>query len=115
MRLSILSAGILAAAMALQGGVSVVLHWQPPAKSSDAVVGYNVYRTDAGSSAWVKINKDLVHAATYTDKTAERGAAYSYSIRSVDAQGHESGPSEPWSVTIPKKGKKVVEATQKQQ
>lgn len=110
MRLSL----ILIAAMALQSGVSVVLHWNPPAKSSDAVIGYNIYRTDGGASNWVKINKDVVHSATYTDKTAERGLSYSYSIRSVDAQGHESGPSEPWSVTIPKKGKKVIEATQSQ-
>ena len=46
MRLSIL----LAAALALQT-VSVQLNWHAPAKSSEAVVGYNVYRANAGSAA----------------------------------------------------------------
>lgn len=106
----------LAAAMALQGGVSVVLHWQPPATSPDAVVGYNVYRTDGASTAWVKINSKPVHSATYKDKTVQRGQSYSYSIRSVDGKGKESDPSAPWSVTIPKNSKqKVIEATQSRQ
>ena len=107
---------ILAAAMALQAGVTVVLHWQPPTKSSEAVVGYNVYRTDGASSAPVKINSSVLHSATYKDKSVQRGQSYSYSIRSVDAKGNESAPSAPWSVTIPKNSKqKVIEATQGRQ
>lgn len=104
---------ILAAAMALQAGVSVLLHWEPPSQSRDAVVGYNVYRTDGASSTWVKINRKLVRSAQYKDKTVRPGQSYSYAIRSVDANGKESGPSSPWSVSIPEKSKqKVIEASQ---
>lgn len=102
---------ILAVALALQSGVRVVLHWQPPAKSSDAVVGYNVYRMDTATSVWVRINKKPVRSPAYTDQTAQRGHAYSYSIRSVDSQGKESAPSNPWSVNVPKNAsRKVIEA-----
>ena len=111
MRLSIL----LAAALALQT-VSVQLNWHAPAKSSEAVVGYNVYRANAGSSAWVKINKKPVPTPAYKDESVQRGHSYSYSIRSVDAKWHESEASTPWSVTIPKNPKqKVVDADQSKQ
>lgn len=103
---------MLSVTMALHAAVGVVLHWQAPAKSPDAVVGYNVYRMDATSPAWVKINAKLVHSPTYTDKTVQGGASYTYVIRSVDAEGRESGPSRPWSITIPKGSKKVIEAKQ---
>lgn len=112
MRLSV----ILAAAMALQMGTTVLLNWQAPANSSDPAVGYNVYRTDSGKSDWVKINRDLVPSPTYRDETVKRGRSYSYSVRSVDAKGVESAPSQPWSVTIPKKSKqKIIEPKQTSQ
>ena len=111
MRLSV----IFAAALALQT-VSVQLNWRAPEKSSEAVVGYNVYRANAGSSAWVKINKKPVPTPAYKDESVQRGHSYSYSIRSVDAKGHESERSAPWSVTIPKNAKqKVVEAGESKQ
>lgn len=104
---------MLPGAIALQAGISVVLNWQAPPKSADAVAGYNIYRMNSASSAWVRINKKLVHSATYKDKTVQRGQSYSYSIRSVDAKGDESAPSSPWSVTIPKTSKqKVIEVNQ---
>jgi fibronectin type 3 domain-containing protein len=99
---------ILAAAMALQAGTSVVLNWHAPAKSPEAVVGYNVYRQDGPSSGWVKINTSLVHTARYKDETVQRGHSYSYYIRSVDAKGNESAGSSPWTVKIPKKAKRNV-------
>ncbi|HEV2277517.1 MAG TPA: fibronectin type III domain-containing protein [Acidobacteriaceae bacterium] len=104
---------MLAVSMALHAGTRVVLHWRPPAKSGEAVAGYNVYRMDTASPAWVKINAKPVHSPTYMDKTVRPGESYTYVIRSVDAEGHESAPSSPWSVKIPKGSKqKVIEAKQ---
>jgi hypothetical protein len=99
MRLSV----ILAAAIALHAGKSVVLNWHAPTNSPDAVVGYNVYRIDVPPSIWAKINRDLVRSTTYEDDTVEPGHSYSYYIRSVDAKGNESAPSNQCSVTIPEK------------
>lgn len=102
---------MLAVTMALHAGTRVVLHWRPPAKSAEAVAGYNVYRMDTASPAWVKINPRLVHSPTYTDKRVQPGGSYTYVIRSVDDKGLESAPSSPWSVKVPKGSKqKVIEA-----
>jgi fibronectin type 3 domain-containing protein len=104
---------ILAAALALQSGTSVLLNWQAPPKSDDPVTGYNVYRTDGGSHPFLKINKELLRLPTYKDTTVQVGHSYSYYIRSVDAKGTESPPSNSWTVTVPKKSKqKVIEAKQ---
>jgi fibronectin type 3 domain-containing protein len=92
---------VFAAAMVLQT-CAVTLNWQPPAAPPGTVVGYNVYRTDAGSSKWVKINSDVVRSATYKDGTVQHGHSYSYYVRSVNAKGNESEPSKQWSVTVPK-------------
>ena len=103
----------LAAAMALHAASAVLLHWQAPPKSIPAVTGYNVYRQDSASAAWVKINTRPVRSPHYKDHGVLPGHSYSYSIRSLDAKGHESAPSAPWSVTIPAKGKhKLIEAGQ---
>lgn len=111
-RMMCLSA-ILAVTMALHAGTHVLLHWRSPTKSAEAVAGYNVYRMDTASPAWVKINPKPVHSPTYMDKTVQPGGSYTYVIRSVDAKGRESAPSSPWSVTIPKGSKqKVIEPKQ---
>ena len=103
---------ILTAMLALQAGTSVLLHWQVPANPSAQVVGYNVYRQDTPSAPWVKINTSLVPSAQDKDETVRRGHSYSYSVRSVDEKGNESAPSQPWSVKVPKKAKKLLQARQ---
>ena len=80
---------------------SVNLNWDAPSKSSDPVEGYNIYRTVSGSSSYKLLNGAKVVPTTYTDSTVASGTAYDYYVRSVDASGNQSAPSNTFSVTIP--------------
>ena len=82
-------------------GEKVELTWSAPASSSDPVAGYDIYRAERGSGAWMKLNDAPVTTTAYTDDNVELGMAYTYYVVSVDARGNQSAPSEPWSVTIP--------------
>ena len=78
-------------------GHRVVLTWSAPASSPDPVTGYNVYRTEAGSRAFARLNDSPITSTTYTDNNVQPGAAYTYYVVSVDAHGNQSAPSESWS------------------
>jgi len=67
---------------------SAVLNWQP-SPSSD-VAGYDVYRSTASGSGYVKINSSLVGGLTFTDDTLAGGQTYYYVTTSVDSDGVES-------------------------
>jgi len=93
------------ATIALSGtgeGVSheVDLSWQAPASSPVPVAGYNVYRASSGSSAYQLLNS-VDTQTTYVDSTPQSGLSYDYVVKSADASGAESAPSNVTSVTIP--------------
>ena len=82
-------------------GFSVVLTWSPPATSADPVAGYNIYRAEADSGVYTKINEKLVTSPTWTDDTVQLGMLYTYYVVSVDAHGRQSFPSRVWTAKIP--------------
>lgn len=100
-----LLAGLILMATAMitpqSSGYAVVLTWSAPASSPDPVTGYNVYRASIGFGYYQKLNSEPATATTYTDSTVQFSGKYIYFVKSVDAQGHESPPSDPWSATIP--------------
>ncbi|WP_179474236.1 fibronectin type III domain-containing protein [Mycolicibacterium vinylchloridicum] len=74
-----------------------------------AVTGYNVYRIDtidygqAGvqTTIW-KVNSSVVEAGTtFVDSVVEPDTTYVYTVRAVDAAGHESLDSTPFVVKTP--------------
>jgi fibronectin type 3 domain-containing protein len=80
---------------------SIDLNWNAPSSSADPVAGYNVYRsTDAGKS-FTKLNSSPDGQADYTDSAVQSGTTYMYEVKSVDASGVESDPSNQISLTVP--------------
>jgi fibronectin type 3 domain-containing protein len=78
---------------------SVLLKWSPPAPKPDStVVGYNVYRSlPDGSFGFLA----SVIAPTYVDTKVSSGTTYYYYVKTVDAAGHESPPSNNTSAKVP--------------
>lgn len=77
------------------------LSWDAPTGSPVPVVGYNVYRSVGSSGAFRPINSSPVTAAIYKDNAVVSGATYFYVVKSVDASGRESSPSNQMTITIP--------------
>jgi Abnormal spindle-like microcephaly-assoc'd, ASPM-SPD-2-Hydin len=77
------------------------LSWEAPSSSADPVVGYNVYRSAAGSSAYQRLNSSANTQTTYVDSTVQAGLTYDYYVTSVDPSGVESVPSNQVAATIP--------------
>jgi len=69
------------------------LTWQAPVASTDPVVGYNVYRALGTSGTYAVLNTQPVTATAYIDGTVALATSYSYQVKSVDAQGNQSVPS----------------------
>jgi len=67
---------------------SAVLNWQP-SPSSD-VAGYDVYRSTASGSGYVKIKFVLVGGLTLRTTRSRVGQTYYYVTTSVDSDGVES-------------------------
>lgn len=80
---------------------SVTLTWNAPASSPDPVTGYNVYRADSGGTTYLLLNTGLDTVTTYMDYTVQSGTTYNYIVRSVDASGVESAPSNTTVATVP--------------
>ena len=78
---------------------SVLLDWT--ASPSEAVTGYNVYRSITNGSGYAKINPSSVGGTSYTDSTVVDGQIYYYVVTWLDATGHESAYSEDVQMTIP--------------
>ncbi|MBC8162195.1 MAG: hypothetical protein H7Z42_13370, partial [Roseiflexaceae bacterium] len=76
----------------------IVLAWNNSAEPD--LVGYNVYRSQAGGSP-AKINSELVGVAAYTDGTTAAATAYTYYVTALDSAGNESQPSATASATTP--------------
>jgi fibronectin type 3 domain-containing protein len=78
---------------------SVSLKWNPSApKPGSTISGYKVYRTqpDRTFQPIASVNQPV-----YVDRTVRSGETYDYFVASVDADGHESRPSNYISVTVP--------------
>lgn len=84
----------------IQRTYSVELTWQSPANNGDPVVGYNVYRAVSGSGNFAQLNGAPVAQSTYADMTASAGN-WDYVVRSVDASGAVSSPSNVYTAAIP--------------
>jgi len=74
---------------------TVELTWEPLATA----FGYNIYRSQSLTSAFVMINDKPIVAPTYTDKNLINGLTYWYKAASLDNFGCESAQSEPVSAT----------------
>ncbi len=70
---------------------SIDLSWEPNPEGD--ILGYNVYRADAGGADWRKLNAELVDGPAYRDLTAQPGHAYRYRVTAVDQRHNESAPS----------------------
>jgi hypothetical protein len=93
------SAGVTA--LAQVGQHSVDLSWNT--STSANIVGYNVYRGQAETGAYSKINIGGPVASTlYTDTSVTNGMGYSYVVTVVDSDGRESAHSNRAQAAIPR-------------
>ena len=76
---------------------SIELAWDTNPEPS--VTAYRVYRAVSGGAPQ-KIG-ETSQAPTYSDRTAEHGKSYRYSIAAVDSAGRESAPSDSVEVSLP--------------
>jgi fibronectin type 3 domain-containing protein len=83
------------------GRHSFHLSWQGPQRSKDKVAGYNIYRSADGGKKFRKLNEIPVPQPEYDDTTVRRGKTYLYRVKSVDAMGVESGPSNEITLKMP--------------
>lgn len=77
----------------------VDLTWAPNTESD--LAGYNLYRTEEGGGAAVKINPEAVRAPAFRDAHVQAGRRCTYSVSAVDLRGNESGRSEAASELVP--------------
>ena len=77
------------------------LSWEAPSSSADPIVGYNIYRSAGGSSAYQRLDSSADTQTTYVDSTVQTGLIYDYYLTSVDSSGAESAPSNEVAATIP--------------
>jgi len=98
------SMGAMSVALSGTGMVAtnyeVDLTWDAPASSSDPVAGYHIYRA-SGSGAYALLNSSVNLPTTFTDTTVQDGVTYNYEVKSVDAAGVESAPSNVYTAAIP--------------
>ncbi|MFZ0633042.1 MAG: choice-of-anchor D domain-containing protein [Acidobacteriaceae bacterium] len=80
---------------------AVDLTWNAPTSSSDAVVGYHIYRATGTGGSFQLLNTSVNVPTTYADATPQSGQTYVYAVTSVDASGVESADSNLFTVTIP--------------
>lgn len=77
----------------------VDLSWNAPANSSDPAVSYDVYRAVSGSASYLELGSS--GDTSYSDNTVADGTSYVYYVKSVDAQGNQSAPSNMFTINIP--------------
>ena len=78
----------------------VTLTWDPGV-STDPDAGYNVYRATGSSTTYTLLNPAPNTQTTFVDTNVQSGASYEYFVKSVDASGVESTPSNQAAATIP--------------
>lgn len=77
------------------------LSWNAPSSSADPIAGYNVYRSTDGGTSFTKLNASPESDVAYTDSAVQSGTTYVYQVKSVDASGVESAPSNQISLAVP--------------
>jgi Cep192 domain 4 len=80
---------------------AVDLSWNAPTSSPDPVAGYHVYRATGSSTSYQLVNNTVLTTTSYADTGVQNSTSYSYYIKSVDASGNESDPSNTITVNIP--------------
>ena len=83
------------------GAHHVDLSWDAPSSSAVPIVGYNIYRSIGGTSAYQLVNSSVDTQTTYVDGAVQSGSTYDYIVESVDSSGAESVPSNQATATIP--------------
>jgi hypothetical protein len=68
---------------------------------TSTVSGYNVYRSTASGTGYIKLNSSLVSSLTYTDSSVQNGTTYFYVATAVDSGGTESSYSNEMQAVIP--------------
>ncbi len=91
-------AGLQAVSSGLEQQPFVDLIWAPDADAD--LAGYNVYRSEAGSTE-VRLNAKPVNTPAYRDSGVSRRKKYVYSVTAVDLRGNESGHSEKAEENVP--------------
>jgi hypothetical protein len=86
---------------AVQVQHEIDLNWDAPANSSDPVAGYNIYRSTGSGGSFSKLNASPDSQESYTDSAVQSGTTYVYEIKSVDANGAESSPSNQITLSVP--------------
>jgi fibronectin type 3 domain-containing protein len=79
----------------------VNLSWSAPINSPVKTVGYNIYRRQAGSTSYQRLNTSVETKTIYVDTAVQSGLTYHYYVKTVSDSGLESPPSDPVVVTIP--------------
>jgi len=80
-------------------GHTVDLSWN--ARTSNNVIGYNVYRGTTSGGPYTKINSTLDPNTAYTDSSVANGITYYYVSTAVNSSNEESGYSNEAQATIP--------------
>jgi Cep192 domain 4/Abnormal spindle-like microcephaly-assoc'd, ASPM-SPD-2-Hydin len=83
------------------GSYQVDLSWNAPLGSPDPVVGYHIYRSTDGGNTFALLDSTVDTQTTYADTVVLIGKTYVYVVKSVDASGAESAPSNTTTATIP--------------
>jgi len=68
---------------------------------TSTVSGYNVYRSTASGTGYIKLNSSLVSGLTYADSSVRNGTTYFYVATAVDSGGRESTYSNEMQAVIP--------------
>ena len=69
--------------------------WQPPVEDGGTpIIGYHLERAMAGSSRWLKVNKEIIVELTCTEKDLIEGNEYQYRVIAENKVG-VGPPSEP--------------------
>ena len=77
------------------GDNELTITWIKPTKNEDGtpltdLAGYYIYRSEAVSETFKRLNEEPVRGISYTDTTAINGITYSYAVTAVDYSGNES-------------------------
>jgi len=78
----------------------VTLVWEP-STDNVGVAGYNIYRTDIGTSPIATVT-----TTTFSDGSVKANTTYTYYVRAFDDAGNISAPSNNATATTPKRNKK---------
>ena len=79
---------------------SINLLWNAPSSSPVTVAGYNVYRGNASTGPFGRLNgSSPLTTTSYDDTNVDGGTTYYYEVKSVDTNGVESPPAGPVPAT----------------